>query len=65
MGGDGAKGLLNLKNKGWMTIAQNKESCVVFGMPAVAIDLGAAQHVCHLNDIAAKIHQLIPGRKTA
>jgi two-component system chemotaxis response regulator CheB len=65
MGGDGAKGLLKLREKGWMTIAQDKESCVVFGMPAVAIDLGAAQHVCNLHDIANKIQQLIPSRKIA
>jgi two-component system chemotaxis response regulator CheB len=62
MGGDGAKGLLNLKNKGWMTIAQDKESCVVFGMPSVAIDLGAAQHVCNLKYIPSKIHKLIPAK---
>jgi two-component system chemotaxis response regulator CheB len=65
MGGDGANGLLRLKNKGWLTIAQDKESCVVFGMPSVAIDLGAVQHVCSLNDIPHKIQQLIPRRKVA
>jgi two-component system chemotaxis response regulator CheB len=65
MGGDGAAGLLKLKEKGWMTIAQNKESCVVFGMPAVAIDLGAAQHICSLHDIPQKILQLLPSKKTA
>ncbi len=65
MGGDGAKGLLTLKDKGWATIAQDRESCVVFGMPSVAIDLGAAQHVCNLHDIPNKIQQLIPSRKTA
>ena len=55
--------LLKLKNKGWKTIAQDKDSCVVFGMPAVAISLGAAQHVCSLNNIPIKINQLIPNTK--
>lgn len=65
MGNDGAKGLLNLKNRGWTTIAQDKDSCVVFGMPAVAIELGAAQHVCPLDSIAEKIQHLIPAKKIA
>jgi len=44
MGADGAKGLLNLRNNGAVTIAQDEESCVVYGMPKVAIQLGAAQY---------------------
>ena len=44
MGADGAKGLLNLQDNGAMTIAQDEESCVVYGMPKVAVQLGAAQH---------------------
>ena len=43
MGDDGAKGLLRMREAGAITIAQNKRSCVVFGMPKVAIDLGAAE----------------------
>lgn len=65
MGGDGAKGLLQLRQKGWSTIAQSKETCVVFGMPSVAIDLGAAEHICHLEDIPQKLMQLIPAKKSA
>ncbi len=45
MGADGAEGLLNMKERGAVTIAQNHESCVVYGMPKVAADLGAVQHV--------------------
>ncbi len=45
VGEDGARGMLALKNKGWNTIAQNQESCLVFGMPKAAIDNGAAQTV--------------------
>ncbi len=55
MGADGAKGLLRLKNKGARTIAQNEESCVVFGMPRAAIQLGAAGEILALEDIAERI----------
>ena len=55
MGKDGAKGLLDLHQKGCYTIAQNEESCVVFGMPKVAIELKAATYVTHLDEIADRI----------
>ena len=55
MGRDGADGLLKMKQAGAKTIAQNKESCVVFGMPAEAIALGAADIVLPLNEIPAKL----------
>lgn len=55
MGKDGAKEMLNLKNKGVVTIAQNEESCVVFGMPREAIAIGAANYIEHLNNIAERI----------
>lgn len=41
MGSDGAKGLLEMRQKGAFTIGQDKESCVVYGMPMVAFNLGA------------------------
>jgi two-component system chemotaxis response regulator CheB len=63
MGQDGAKGLLNLKNKGAYTIAQNEESCVVFGMPKEAIKLGGAHRVLHLNDIADHVLQVVQLKK--
>lgn len=43
MGSDGAKGLLAMKQKGAFTIGQDKESCVVYGMPMVAYDIGAVK----------------------
>ncbi len=52
MGNDGAKGLLALKNKNAKTFAQNEESSVVFGMPRVAIELGAAMHIVPLDQIS-------------
>ena len=45
MGRDGAEELLLMKNKGALTIAQDKESSVIHGMPGEAIKLGAARHV--------------------
>ncbi len=42
MGADGAKGLLSLRETGAVTIAQDPDSCVVYGMPKVAVELGAA-----------------------
>ena len=45
MGDDGAAGLAEMKASGAVTIAQDESSSVVFGMPAEAIRLGAADHV--------------------
>lgn len=58
MGRDGAEGLLELRRAGAATIAQDSGSSVVFGMPAAAIELGAAQHVLALEEIAALIRRL-------
>ena len=55
MGDDGAKGLLEMRQTGAATIAQDEESCVVFGMPKEAIALGAAQKIVGLADIASQI----------
>ena len=44
MGADGAKGLLKMRQAGAITIAQDRKSCVVYGMPKVAADIGAVQH---------------------
>lgn len=53
MGSDGAEGLLKMKQAGACTIAQDEESCVVFGMPKEAIRRGAAGRVMSLDAIAA------------
>ncbi len=52
MGDDGARGLLEMKQAGAYTIAQDEKSCVVFGMPNEAIKLGAAEKVLPLDQIA-------------
>lgn len=58
MGKDGAAGMVTLRQSGAPTIAQNEESCVVFGMPREAIALGGAAEVLPLDDIAARIMAL-------
>jgi two-component system chemotaxis response regulator CheB len=58
MGDDGAKGLLEMKTAGAMTIAQNEATCVVFGMPRVAIELGAAQKILPLDLIPSEIRKV-------
>jgi two-component system response regulator WspF len=55
MGRDGAHGLLALKRKGWMTIAQDESSSVVYGMPRAAVELGAAMRVIPVSRIGAVI----------
>lgn len=52
MGADGAKGLLNMKEAGAHTIAQDEKSCIVFGMPKEAIKLNAADKIMSLDHIA-------------
>jgi two-component system chemotaxis response regulator CheB len=51
MGDDGARGLLEMRNAGARTLAQDEDSCVVFGMPKEAIACGAAEHVVGLRRI--------------
>lgn len=51
MGDDGAKGMLEMKDAGAFTIAQDEESCIVFGMPKKAIELGAVDRVVPLKNI--------------
>jgi len=55
MGDDGAKGLLELKQAGAFTVAQDEQSCVVYGMPKEAVKLGAAQRVLPLESMAAAV----------
>lgn len=59
MGGDGARGLLAMRNAGAKTIGQNEESCVVYGMPKVAYDIGAVEKQLPLDQIAQGILECI------
>ncbi|GAB7078493.1 chemotaxis-specific protein-glutamate methyltransferase CheB [Megalodesulfovibrio paquesii] len=62
MGRDGAVGLKELKIAGAMTIAQDEGSCIVFGMPAQAVKLGAVQKVLPLQEIPGFLNWLTLGR---
>lgn len=57
MGKDGAEGLSILRQRGWHTIAQDKDSCVVYGMPKAAIELNAAVQILSPDKIATTLLQ--------
>jgi two-component system chemotaxis response regulator CheB len=59
MGGDGAEGLLEMKKNGASTIVQDEASCVVFGMPKVAIELGAVDKIVGLDKIPGQIIKMV------
>ena len=59
MGGDGAKGLLSMRRAGARTIGQDESTCVVYGMPKVAYDLGAVEYQEKLSDIAGRTYALL------
>jgi two-component system chemotaxis response regulator CheB len=62
MGRDGAEGMRAIAQVAGITIAQDEESCAVFGMPKQAIDLGAAQYILPLHEIARALTHLLPVR---
>lgn len=59
MGGDGAEYLKKIKDAGGKTIAQSKDTCVVFGMPRVAIELGAVDDIVDMEKIPERIEELL------
>ena len=59
MGGDGANGLLAMRKAGARTIGQDESTCVVYGMPKVAYDLGAVQYQEKLFNIAKRTYALL------
>ena len=61
MGADGARGMKDIKDNGGKTIAQDKDSCVVFGMPKEAIALDAVDRIVPLSKIASEIMNCIEG----
>jgi two-component system chemotaxis response regulator CheB len=65
MGDDGAGGLLEMREAGALTVAQNEATCVVFGMPREAIRRGAAKFVHPLDRIAAAVMGWIVGDSAA
>ena len=65
MGADGAAGLLSMRRAGAVTIAQNKESCVVYGMPKVAAEMGAVEHTAAPVDIPRIVIDALRRRRSA
>ncbi|MDT0595224.1 protein-glutamate methylesterase/protein-glutamine glutaminase [Glaciecola petra] len=59
MGKDGANGMLQMYQAGAITMAQDKQSCVVFGMPRVAIELGATKNIIALNDMGKALSKAV------
>ncbi len=59
MGSDGTKGLIQMKNNGSIVIAQDKETCTVYGMPREPIESGIADIVTSLEQIAKEITKTI------
>lgn len=59
MGGDGAIGMKEMHDQGAFTIAQNEESCVVYGMPKEAVKLNAVDHIVHINSIAQVLNETV------
>ncbi|MFA6189513.1 MAG: chemotaxis response regulator protein-glutamate methylesterase [Sulfuricurvum sp.] len=59
MGGDGARGLLAMRNAGAKTMGQDESSCIVYGMPKVAYELGAVEKQLPLHKIANGILEFI------
>jgi two-component system chemotaxis response regulator CheB len=61
MGGDGADGLLKLRQAGAFTIGQDDQSCVVYGMPKVAYEKGAVMKQLPLAEIPKELMRLVSG----
>jgi two-component system chemotaxis response regulator CheB len=65
MGADGARGLLEMSRQGAFTIGQDEASCVVYGMPKAAFEIGAVQKVTALSNVAEEILIALDSRKAA
>lgn len=61
MGRDGARGMKSLASVGARTLAQDETTCVVFGMPRAAIEIGAVQEVHPLDRIGSRVRDLLAG----
>ena len=59
MGGDGAKGLLEMRKAGAHTIGQDESTCIVYGMPKVAYDIGAVEYQEKIDNIAKRTYDVL------
>ncbi|MEE9493877.1 MAG: chemotaxis response regulator protein-glutamate methylesterase [Gammaproteobacteria bacterium] len=62
MGADGAQGMLNMREAGAYTIAQDEQSSVVWGMPGAAVKLDAAIDILPLNEVASRVIAVAEGK---
>lgn len=62
MGRDGADGTANIKDNGGITIAEDKSTCTIYGMPKAAYETGKVDLVVPLDKIAGKIIEIVHGR---
>ena len=65
MGDDGSIAMKELFDNHAYCVAQNEESCVVYGMPKKAVEAGAIKDIIHLNDIASYIEEFSKGKRKA
>ncbi|MDP2646407.1 MAG: chemotaxis-specific protein-glutamate methyltransferase CheB [Desulfobacterales bacterium] len=61
MGSDGARGMKQIREWGGTTIAQDEKTCIVFGMPKVAIESGCIDKIVPLDEMSGKIISLVAG----
>ncbi len=61
MGADGATGMLEMKNEGCLNLAQNQESCAVYGMPKAVVENGAASIALSIEGIADYLNRIFEG----
>ncbi|HEX7762003.1 MAG TPA: CheB methylesterase domain-containing protein, partial [Cellvibrio sp.] len=59
MGKDGAKGMLNIREQGGYTLAQDEASCVVYGMPKEAVSIGGVDQIVELGAMGAALLEKI------
>jgi two-component system chemotaxis response regulator CheB len=59
MGYDGAQGLMSMRRKGARTLGQDEKSCVVYGMPKVAFNIGAVEKQSPLNSMPYHIFNML------
>jgi two-component system chemotaxis response regulator CheB len=65
MGKDGAEGLLEMRKAGAFTVSQSEKTCVVYGMPQAAVNIGAVDKVLDLDQISGELNQQFKKRSAA